>query len=76
MSDKSDKRLDRLFAEARAVAVHPSPREQGFEERLMIRLRERQATDAPWYTWAWRCSPVFAAVVVALILKTSADAFF
>ena len=34
----------------------------------MIRLRERKEQDGPWYTWAWRFSPVFTVVVVALMI--------
>jgi type VI protein secretion system component VasF len=60
--------LKRLFAAARAAEHEPSPREEGFEARLMTRLRQRQETELPWYAWAWRCSPVFAAVVVVLMI--------
>lgn len=68
MNDTRDDRLNRLFAAVRAAEVLPSPREEGFEERLMMRLRERQEQDALWYTWAWRFSPVFATVVIVLMI--------
>ena len=68
MKPDTDDRLKRLFAAARAADDEPSPREEGFEARLMTRLRHRQEAELPWYAWAWRCSPVFAAVVVALMI--------
>ena len=66
MNDEPDKRLDELFAAARLQKPDTSRLEYGFETRLMARLRGERDEDAPWYACAWRLSPVFAAIVVAL----------
>ena len=68
MNDDAEDLLNRLFAAARAAEHEPSLREDGFESRLMARLRERRETELPWYVWAWRSSPVFASVIVALVI--------
>ncbi len=59
----NDDQLDKLFAAARQEKPDTSRAEYGFETRLMARLR---AQPEPWWTWAWRLMPGFAAVVVAL----------
>jgi polyferredoxin len=65
MNDDSDKRLDELFAAARAQTPDTSHVDYGFETRLLARIREEREA-APWYAFAWRLTPVFAAIVVAL----------
>jgi hypothetical protein len=68
MNDNTDDRLERLFNAARLADTSPSPREEGFEARLMVRLRERREASLPWYTWAWRFTPVFGVIIVALMV--------
>ncbi len=70
MKDESDKRLDELLAAARAQKPDTSRVEYGFETRLMARIRGKRANDTPWYAFAWRLSPVFAGIVVALGIWT------
>ena len=70
MKDESDKRLDELFAAARAQKPDTSRLEFGFETRLMARIREERNQPAPWYALAWRLSPIFAGIVVALGIWT------
>jgi hypothetical protein len=62
MSDNSDK----LFAAARVARIDASRIEFGFETRLLARIRAEKQASAPWFVWAWRLAPVFAAIVVAL----------
>jgi anti-sigma-K factor RskA len=59
-------RLDELFAAARRAAPETSRLEYAFETRLLARLREQRESSVQ--TWAWRLSPFFAAVAVALTL--------
>ncbi len=54
--------LDKLFQAARQAPVDTSRQEFGFETRLLARLR----AETPWYAFAWRLVPVFAALVLAL----------
>jgi hypothetical protein len=65
--DEADDRLNSLFAKARTLDQGPSLREEGFEGRLMARLREQRCQGTPWYLWAWRSVPLFTAVIVVLI---------
>ena len=65
--DEADDRLNLLFAKARAVDLGPSTREEGFERRLMARLREQRSDSTPWYWWAWRSVPLFSAVILVLV---------
>lgn len=69
MTDDSEKRLDALFAAARAQKPDTSRLEYGFETRLMARIRCGEKPQ-PWYTYAWRLSPVFACIVLALGIWT------
>jgi hypothetical protein len=71
--DEADDRLNSLFAKARTLDQGPSLREEGFEGRLMARLREQRCQDTPWYLWAWRSVPLFAAVVMVLITVSGAQ---
>src|SRR5580698_5161500 len=70
MKDDSDKRLDELLSAVRAQKPDTSRLEYGFETRLMARLREERSAARPWYAFAWRLSPVFAGIVVALGIWT------
>jgi hypothetical protein len=65
--DEAADRLNSLFAKARTLDQGPSIREEGFEGRLMARLREQRSEGPPWYLWAWRSVPLFAVVVKVLI---------
>jgi hypothetical protein len=56
--------IDELFAAARRAAPETSRLEYAFETRLLARLREER--EASVQTWAWRLSPWFAALAVAL----------
>jgi hypothetical protein len=62
----NDEKLDKLFAAARGVKPETTRAEYGFETRLTARLRAEHQTAAPWYAFAWKLVPTFAAVVVAL----------
>lgn len=66
METESDKRLDQLFANARADSTEASAREEHFETRLLARIRERRSQQQPWYALAWRMLPTYA-VVVAIV---------
>lgn len=63
-------RLDELFAGARRAVPETSRLEYAFETRLLARLREEREVSV--LTWAWRLSPFFAAVAVALTLWSRA----
>lgn len=69
----NDERLDKLFAAARGVKPETSRAEYGFETRLTARLRAEREQAAPWYAFAWKLVPTFAAVVVALGVWTFLD---
>lgn len=62
MNDK----LDKLFQAARNAKRDTSRVEYGFETRLMARIRAEQEVELPWFAFAWKLMPVFAAVVIAL----------
>ena len=66
MNDTSDDRLKQLFARARGAEQELALREEGFEGRLMARLREEQIEGTPWYLWAWRSVPLFSVVILLL----------
>lgn len=59
-----DTRLDELFVAARRAVPETSRLEYAFETRLLARLREER--EASVLTWAWRLSPLFAAIAIAL----------
>ena len=67
------KRLDLLFAQARAAEPGSSIREEGFEGCLMARLREQRSESTPWFLWAWRSVPLFSAVIMLLITLSVAQ---
>jgi hypothetical protein len=62
----NDEQLNKLFQAARAVRPDTSRAEYGFETRLLARLRSNRQQSAPWYAFAWKLVPAFAAFVVAL----------
>jgi hypothetical protein len=69
----NDEKLDNLFAAARGVKPDTSRTEYGFETRLAARLRADRKQTVPWYAFAWKLIPAFAAVVVALGVWTFVD---
>ncbi len=80
MAEHGDRRLDRLFAAARGAPPDTSRAEEGFEDRLAARMRgvRRGEGGLPMGMWAWRLSPVLAAVVLAIGVWTATtvpDAF-
>lgn len=66
MKDDAGRRLDCLFAEARSVRLDTSAVEEFFETRLMTRIREKREQGQPWFSWVWRLTPTFVAVVLVL----------
>ena len=68
----NDARVDKLFAATCGIKPDTSRAEYGFETRLMARLRAQQDQALPWYAFAWKLIPAFAAVVVALGVWTYA----
>jgi hypothetical protein len=66
METESDKRLDRLFAAARAEDDKTSALEEHFEIRLMARIRERRSEQQPWYALAWRMLPAYAGILAII----------
>jgi hypothetical protein len=57
--------LDRLL-KAAAARPETARAEFGFETRLLARLRAEREQEAPWLAWAWRLTPLFAAVTLLL----------
>jgi hypothetical protein len=68
----NDERLDKLFAAARGAKPDTARTEYGFETRLLSRLRAQREQSLPWYAFAWKLVPAFAAIVVALGVWTYA----
>lgn len=68
MRDKSEEKLERLFAASREEKPDTARQEACFETRLLARIREQRESRAPWYLMAWRCVPAFA--LVAVIVAT------
>ncbi len=66
MKENSERRLDNLFAAARSVRPDTSGAEEFFETRLMVRIRETRGRVRPWFSWVWRLTPAFLAVVLVL----------
>ncbi len=62
----NDDQLNKLFAAARGAKPDTSRAEYGFETRLMAKLRAEREQVLPWYAFAWKLVPAFAAIVVAL----------
>ena len=58
--------LDKLLKAARGAKRDTSRAELGFETRLMARIRAERAQAAPWFAFAWKLVPAFAAIVIAL----------
>lgn len=66
----NDDQLNKLFATARQAPPNTGRAELAFETRLLARLRADRRPPAPWFAWAWRLTPVFAAIVIALGIWT------
>ncbi len=62
----NDEQLNELFKAARSAKRDTARVEFGFETRLLARLRAERSQTGPWYAFAWKLMPVFAAIVVAL----------
>lgn len=58
-----DEKLEAFLHAARDAAPDTARAEHAFETRLTARLREERAES--WFAWAWRLSPILAALVVA-----------
>lgn len=70
MAEHTDKRLDRLFAAARAEQLDTAGMEEFFETRLLARIRESRESGGPWYAAAWRMLPAFAAIAAVVAIGT------
>lgn len=68
MKNDSEERLSRIFAAVRSAEPDTSNLEQYFETRVMARIREQQVKRKSWAVLAWRMVPVFATVVVVLLV--------
>ena len=66
----NDEQLDKLFASARGVKPDTSRAEYAFETRLLAHLRAQREQSVPWYAFAWKLMPTFAAIVVGLGIWT------
>ena len=69
----NDEQLDKLFQTVRSVRPDTSRAEYGFETRLLALLRANREQPAPWYAFAWKLIPAFAAIVVALGVWTATE---
>lgn len=58
-----DDRLDSVFRAARETPPDTTRAQFAFETRVAARVREERRSS--WSAWAWRLSPIFAAVAVA-----------
>ena len=56
-SDRDDDRIERLFAAARKSQPYNTHLEYGFETRVMAKIREQQAGQISFFSWAWRFIP-------------------
>ncbi len=72
-TDPQDDRLDKLFAAARRADHYDKEREQGFEARVIAKIRSEREKDASFIFWSWRLIPLFATVVIILGLWMSAS---
>jgi hypothetical protein len=74
MAENGDGRLDRLFAAARGAPPDTARVEEGFEIRVAARIRGLRPGGREWPlgAWAWRLSPLFGAVVIAVGVWTAA----
>jgi hypothetical protein len=66
-NDLNDEKLDRLFAAARKASHYRTGIESGFETRVMAKIREEKS-QTPFLHWAWRFIPVFASIVIFLVI--------
>lgn len=65
-SDPKDKELERLFISARKAAPYGAACEEGFEARVMARVRAARGERTPFFLWEWRLIPVFATLVIMI----------
>lgn len=68
--DPRDNKLDRLFADARKAELYRQDLEQGFEARVITRIRAEGEARPPFFVWAWRLIPVFVSIVIVLGIWT------
>lgn len=68
MKDKSDMRLERLFAVAREEHIDTGAAEEYFETRLLARIRELRETPS-WYALVWKMVPIFAALAAVVAIS-------
>ena len=64
--DRSDDRIERLFAAARKFQPYNTNLEYGFETRVLAEIRERRDGRKPFFSWAWRFIPALVVVVMML----------
>jgi hypothetical protein len=69
----NDDQLNELFKTARTAKPDTARAEFGFETRLLARLRAGKTAETPWFAFAWKLMPVFAAIVMALGVWNFAD---
>ena len=65
-NDRSDDRIERLFAAARKSQPYNTNLEYGFETRVLAEIRERRDGRKPFFSWAWRFMPTLVVVVMML----------
>lgn len=65
-NDPGDDKLNSLFAEASKAAFYDTALENGFETRLIARVRETRGDHMSFLLWAWRLIPVFLSVIIFL----------
>jgi hypothetical protein len=63
MNTEHDRRLEALFAAARANPTDTGSAEFAFETRLLARIQEERSTSV--FCWAWKLAPYFAALALA-----------
>ncbi len=65
-NDRSDDRIERLFAAARKSQPYNTNLEYGFETRVMAKISEQRDGQKPFFSWAWRFIPALVVVVMML----------
>lgn len=71
-TEPKDDKLERLFAAARKAELYDLKKEDGFESRVMAKVRSKKETGMPFVVWTWRLIPVFVSLVVLLGIWISA----
>jgi hypothetical protein len=74
MAENGERRLDLLFAKSRGAPPDTTRVEEGFEDRVLARIRgtRRRNGEISFGAWSWRLSPLFAAAVIVLFVWTAA----